>query len=108
MIKRKKQLKQKQNEGADANVFEHFNDFHEALAPPRINKVLEQLFTMLKDSEIYDQSEQQLMQQVIKVVSVWQSRKVYPEEILTELKEKLTAIDEEAVKAHSSKKQEQN
>ena len=42
------------------------------------------------------------------MVSVWQSRKVYPEEILIELKEKLTAIDEEAVKAHSSKKQEQN
>ena len=26
---------------------QHFNDFHKALAPPKINKVLESLFTML-------------------------------------------------------------
>lgn len=71
-------------------TIEKFNDFHEAFAPPKINKVLEQLFSMLKNSETYGVPEQQLQSQVVKVVSVWKQRKVYPEQALVELKTNLT------------------
>ena len=37
---------------------QHFNDFHAALAPPKINKVLISLFTMLADSDTYGSAEQ--------------------------------------------------
>lgn len=53
MIKRKKFLKQQLEAVEGETVDDHFNDFHEAFAPPKINKVLEQLFTMLKNSEVY-------------------------------------------------------
>ena len=82
---------------------ENFNDFHEALAPPRITRVLEQMFTMLRDSDNYGYAEQQLLAQVLKVVSVWKTRKVYPEAALTELKQKLTSLQESALQKKQKK-----
>ena len=69
----------------------------EAYAPPCINKVLAQLFTLVKNSEAFGSPEQQLMSQILKVVAVWQQRKVYAEETLDELREKLSSIQQEAL-----------
>ena len=41
------------------------------------------------------------MAQVLKVVAVWKTHKVYAKADLTELKEKLVAIQEAALESHS-------
>ena len=78
----KSMIKRKKHKSDDAASF---NDLHEALAPPRITNVLTQLFTMLKESETYSQNEQQLCTSVLKVVTVWKTRKVYSEDALEQL-----------------------
>ena len=58
---------------------------------------------MLADSDTYGSAEQQLLNQVLKVVSVWKSHKFYPKSDLNELRDKLASIQELTLSTRSSK-----
>ena len=58
MINSKKSTETEKQKGEAGEKIEKFNDFHEAFSPPKINKVLEQMFKMLKNSESYGHAEQ--------------------------------------------------
>ena len=68
-----------------------FNNFHSALAPPRVNEVFTLLFKIIYSPAVQDQALHST-KQILKVIGVWKNRKVYDSDQVEALEKELQDI----------------